>query len=259
MNAIRTIRNRKTLALAAVALISIFCTQTANAWGIDTYYLENMMLDDALQRSMDNYNNIRRSNSSSSNSYKKSGKKKKQSQKKPQAYQYQFSPAVSAEVEDAFIQSLLDHAKSHNALDAAAEAKIRRMQSWNFIPTVRDTLRKKGSKQDSVAQAMAFWLLINYGTIHKAQDMSVETGNLVDQLETVMSKDAQMLAMNDADKQRIAENLLWLALVQIVVQEEAGNDPAALEAAAEQARNNLKSLGIDPSAMTIGKNGLALY
>lgn len=65
--------------------------------------------------------------------------------------------------------------------------------------------------------------------------------------------------MSDADKQRFAENLLWLSLVQIVVQEEAGQDPAALQAAANQARSNLKSLGIDPDKMTIGKNGLALH
>lgn len=247
-------RSGKTLLLAsAAALLALFSTQTANAW-ID--YNGIWVSQDTLRRTYENHN---RAFGTGKKSSKKSGKKKKQSQKKPQAYQYTYSQSVSQQTEDAFIQSLLDHAKSHNALDAAAEAKIRKMQSWNFIPTVRESLRRKGNQKDSVAQAMAFWLLINYGTIHKAQDMSVETGNLVDQLETVMSKDQQMLAMSDADKQRLAENLLWLALVQIVVQEEAGNDPAALQAAADQARNNLQSLGIDPDKMTIGKNGLALH
>lgn len=246
----------KLFCFISMGLIGLFCVQNAHAWGIDTYFLENMMLDDALQRSMDNYNNIRRSNSGGST---RGGKNKSQSQKKPRAYQYTYSRSVSDEVERDFIKSLLDHAKSHNALDASAEAKIRRMQSWNFIPAVRDALRKKGNQKDNVAQAMAFWLVINYGTIHKSQNMGIETRGLVDQLENSMSKDKEMLAMSDADKQRFAENLLWLSLVQIVVQEEAGQDPAALQAAANQARSNLKSLGIDPDKMTIGKNGLALH
>lgn len=225
------------------------------SWG---GYSENFLSYDVnsrlqLQNTFDNHNRVF-GNKSGKKTRKKSAKKK--NAKNPKAYQYTYSADVSAQTEQAFIQTLLDHAKNTGTLDREAEHKIRRMQEWNFIPTIRDSLIKKGAQKDSTAQAMAFWLVINYGTIRKAQNMQVETRNLIDELETVMSKDKDMLAMTDAEKQYFAETLLWLALVQIVAQEEAGDDQAKLEAAAEQARRNLQSLGVDPDTLRIGKGGL---
>ncbi|PAT35253.1 DUF6683 family protein [Vandammella animalimorsus] len=266
MSTIFFARRSKALILATASAFALCLAQDTRAdidWSTPSWggYSSDFLTYDVnsrlqLQNTFNNHNRV--FGNSSGRRSKKSGAKE-QGKKNPKAYQYQYSQSVSQQTEEAFIANLLDHAKKTGTLDAAAEAKIRRMQSWNFIPTIRETLRKKGGSKDSVAQAMAFWLVINYGTIRKAQDMGVETGNLVNQLETVMSKDKNMLSMSDADKQRLAENLLWLALMQIVIQEEAGQDPAALQAAANQARSNLKSLGVDPEKMTIGKNGLALH
>lgn len=211
----------------------------------------------ALENTYRNHNNVFGSHSGKSGKKHGKHKNKAQNQKNPKAYQYTFSQAVSDEVEQNFIQSLLDHAKSLNALDAAAEQKIRRMQKWNFIPYVRQKINN-GKGKDNAAQAMAFWLLINYGTISKAQNKDISTSNLVDQLETSMSKSKSILEMSDADKQRFSEKLLWLSLIQIITQEEAGNDPAKLQAAAEQARKNLRDLGINPDTMSVGKDGLIL-
>lgn len=187
-----------------------------------------------------------------------SQKKNKQAQKNPRAYQYTFSASVSDQFGQEFINAMLEQARQNNTLDAVMDAKIREMQTWNYVNFVRDTFHAKGGNPDSIAMALAFWLAVNYGTINNVEGSNIDTTALQEQLEIAMSRDAELLKASDAEKQRIAENLLWLSLVQIIVQEEAGTDPTRLQAAAEQARANLKAYGIDPENVRLGKSGLLL-
>lgn len=185
-------------------------------------------------------------------------KKKQKAQKNPQAYQYRFSQSVSEQFADEFVQTMLAHAQSRGELTADVEKKIRGMKNWNFVSHYRDGIIARNGNPDSLATALAFWLAINYGTLHQVEGMGVDTKALQDQLETSMSQDKKLLAANDAEKQRMAENLLWRALVQIVIQEAAGHDAGARQTVAQQARDNLQSIGIDVDSMRIGKNGLQL-
>lgn len=243
-------------AWAAGVLLACVLTHNAHAWGIGSYYQDHWIAQDMLRRTYENHN---RAFSQGSSRKAKQGKAQ-QPASNPKAYQYTFSQAVSDQVATEFIEQLLADTRKRGALDAATEQKIRTMAGWNFVPAVRERLHKKAGspKKDNVAQAIAFWLLINYGTIHKAQNTDMATGQLVQQFEVALSKDQGMLSMSDADKQRMAESLLWQSLVQIVAQEEAGNDPARLQAAADQARANLRSVGIDADTLHMTKQGLAL-
>ncbi|RMX15368.1 hypothetical protein EBQ34_06605 [Vandammella animalimorsus] len=243
-------------AWVAGALLACALTHNAHAWGIGSYYQDHWIAQDMLRRTYENHN---RTFGQGSSRKARQGKAQ-QPASNPKAYQYTFSQAVSDQVASEFIEQLLADTRKRGALEAATEQKIRTMAGWNFVPAVRERLHKKAGspKKDNVAQAIAFWLVINYGTIHKSQNTDMVIGPLVQQFEVALSKDQGMLSMSDADKQRMAESLLWQSLVQMVAQEEAGNDPARLQAAADQARANLRSVGIDADALHITKQGLAL-
>ena len=188
----------------------------------------------------------------------RSSAKARQPQKNPRAYQYTFSQSESDRFGEDFIQAMLEQARKNNTLDAVMDAKIREMQTWNYVSFVRDTIHSKGHNPDSIAMALAFWLAVNYGTINQIEGSSLDTTRLQNELEIAMSRDADLLAASDAEKQRMAENLLWLALVQIIVQEEAGSDTTRQQAAADQGRANLKAYGINPDQVSLGSEGLLL-
>lgn len=235
------------------AALALSVQQSAQAYWSSDFLMYDMSSRLTLQNTFDNHNRVFKSTASS-------GKKQKASapKKNPAAYRYAYSQAVSNAVGEDFIAGLLEHARKNNALDAATEEKIRAMQGWNYIPYVRESFHTRGIEADNIASAMAFWLATSYGTINQVEGSSLDTAKLQDQLEVAMSTDKTLLAASDADKQRIAENLLWQSLLHIVVLEEAGHDSALLQAAAKMARENLQSYGVHVDAMRLGSEGLLL-
>ena len=248
---IRTSSSLKILLCSAALALSV--QQSAQAYWSSDFLMYDVSSRLTLQNTFDNHNRVYEMTSSS-------GKKKKASapKKNPAAYRYAYSQAVSTAVGEDFIANLLENARKNNALDAATEEKIRAMQGWNYIPYVRESFQTRGIEADNIASAIAFWLATSYGTIKQVEGGSLDTAKLQDQLEVAMSTDKTLLAASDADKQRIAENVLWQSLLQIVLLEEAGNDPAQLQAVVRTVRENLQSYGIDVDAMRLGSEGLLL-
>ena len=177
----------------------------------------------------------------------------------PKGYEYQYSPAVSNKVTADYLNALIQEAQRSGQLTPEKEAQLRSMGQWNVVESLRNRIRDNGFNPDSVAQAMAFWLQINYLTIVEATGSDIPTNHLLTQLQNAMGHDPAMIAMSDADKQEIAEQLLWMAFIQILVREDAQGDPAKMQQAAQHARDALNGMGIDPDKMQFTQDGLVIY
>lgn len=169
----------------------------------------------------------------------------------PAAYEYVYSPERSARNVAQYIQTLLDEAQRSGHLTPESEQNIREMASWKVTETMRERIAAHGANPDSIAQAMALWLQINHMTIHEAQGQESSSSILLHQLETALSQDESLIRADDAEKQQIAEQFLWMAFLQILVREDAAGDAAKMRLAAEQAERNLRSMDIDPAALHI--------
>ncbi|RRD66396.1 hypothetical protein EII19_10640 [Comamonadaceae bacterium OH2310_COT-174] len=199
------------------------------------------------------------SRSSGKNSDKGSDKKEVAPKPKlnPSAYEYQPSAAVSAAVMEDFLNEFHAHAQKNGA-DAQTLADIRAMRNWGAMDLMRQQIKANGLPPDSLATAMTLWLAVNYGAIHQHEGTEKLNSGLYTQLRAAMSEDKTVLAMNDEQKQRAAEGMLWMTFVQIYAQAKLENDPQGRSEAAKLARQSLKSGGIDPDLMHITKNGLEL-
>lgn len=249
----------KTLLCASALALAFSAPQTARAWGdggwgfSDNYLSDSIMTRDILMNTQRYHDSVFGIDGSSSKK-KRAAKPKKN----PAVYSYTYSAQVSKTFEREFIDAVIARARDNNALTADVEAKIRGMENWNYISSIRNTFQSRGHNPDNIATALAFWLAITYGTIHNIEGTSVNTDALQDQLEIAMSQDKDLQSQDDTQKQRIAENLLWNAAVQLLLLEEAGNDASARQGVAQLARDNLKSYGIDPDAVKIDSSGLQL-
>ncbi|WP_144011796.1 DUF6683 family protein [Vandammella animalimorsus] len=179
---------------------------------------------------------------------------------KPSAYRYRYAPAVSQQVRAEFMQGMRQHIKQSSAGDAASLAIVNALADYDGIASIREQFKRMGHDPDSVATAMAFWLLGNYRIVHGIDTAQIETAGLLKQLQSVLSSDSGMLKQSDADKQRMAELLLWTAIVQQIAYNQADekNDASAKAQAASQARASLQNVGFDVDALQLDSSGLRL-
>lgn len=175
---------------------------------------------------------------------------------KPEALEYQYDPATSAKVDEYFINELLKRGQA-KGISAEDEATIRKMAGWDVVNTMRSTIKDKGGNPNSLADVMAIWLLISYDSITQSKN-NADTSGLVKQLQTTISQDARYVSMSNADKQTMADTLLWMTFMNIYLRAEAGNDSAKLAKAAEYARGSLHEMGLNPDAFRITNSGLQL-
>lgn len=244
----------KALCCACAFALTLGAVQNTHAqgWYSSDFLMFDMSTRSVMQNTFDNHNRVFGSGGASKK------KKKAKPQKNPAVYRYAYSAEVSRAFEREFIEALIAQARQNNALNADMEAKIRGMENWDYVRHVREAFQAKGHHPDNIATAMGFWLAVTYGTIHNVEGTSVDTDALQDELEIAMSRDKDLQAKDDAQKQRIAENLLWLSAVQILLLEEAGDNAQARQSVAQLARDNLQGYGIDPDRVKLDSGGLQL-
>lgn len=175
----------------------------------------------------------------------------------PSAYEFTPSAAVSAAVMEDFLNEFYAHAEKNGA-DAQTLGDIRAMRNWGALDVMRDRLKAAGLNPDSLATAMMLWLQSSYSVIYESEGAELPKNGLLTQLQRAMSQDKSILAMNNEQKQRAAEGMLWMTFVQTYAQAKLGDDPAARREAAQLVRKNLLENGIDPDLMHITRNGLEL-
>lgn len=172
-------------------------------------------------------------------------------------YEYTPSEAVNistrTEIAHWFDQHLLQEP------DVKAELR-RHLMETDLIALLQPELESRGYEINSVASAMALWLIVNYTIIHDVEVSDAHAHALHRQLEHLFAGLPDFERGSDAEKQRMAEGLYWTAVLQrhTYEQAKAGMPGYHLEAIANESRRVLQTYGLNLDQLEIGEHGLGV-
>lgn len=177
----------------------------------------------------------------------------------PKAYEFAYSPQISMKVRDEVIQELVNLGKRKGTMDAKAEQQLRaHFGNIDLIKSLEPTLKAKGYNINSTATGLAFWLLTNYSIIHGITTTDTQNNAVLKQMQERISATPALADMNDAQRQRTSEALIWFASLQQYAYEEAQKGSAGfdMKTTTDDARQALKSFGIDADRITLTDQGI---
>lgn len=160
------------------------------------------------------------------------------------------SISVRTEVAHIFSKSLI--------LDSTARAQLNAyFENSDLMGALAPEIEKYGFDVHSIATAMTIWLAANYEIIHGETTDAAQIRGLHAQMTQLLATLPDFSHGSDADKQRMAEGLYWIALLQQYVYQQAQNGmPGYSEkAVVDQAREVLAQYGFNLDNLTLGENG----
>lgn len=180
-------------------------------------------------------------------------------QKAADADRYTHSSRLSQKISDQMVQTLRKKLQSKNQLTPEAEKALSQLANANLIGQVRQALKSDGYHPDSVAVAMAYWVLVNYGIAQQADLSQIKGHGLVQQLQAAMGH-GDLATASHADKQEMAEVLYWMGSLQMAMYMEAQQhkNHQAMEALVSEAKAALGTMGLSVNSIGQGRNGLEL-
>lgn len=239
------------LATALACLLAAPATHASWSWTQGTAFGYSVM-DDMYRRNREenrrNYERLRdRSETRSSSSTRTSSRPRQTTaQGQPNAHRYRHSDAVLAQSHRQMAQHLREALRANGALDATREREVTRLQNANVIGQIRQALRQDGYDPNSVATALVYWIVVQYAIAEQVDLAGGLRGDtLVQQFRESMV--TSMAGMNDAEKQRMADNLYWGASLQMALYLEASKPQNArhLQQVRQQARQSLAEMGLN--------------
>ncbi len=235
-------------------------------WGYSYDYLEDSIQSDMIWRSMKVYQDsigFGKTSTKSKPSAKTPKAKAATAKPKPQpkppakpafdpnAFRYKYSPQVSQEVKAQMIDRIVAQATSENRAALRKE-----LQQIDMAGTVRTVLKQQGYEPDSVASATTYFILSNYGIAHGTESTDAQNRAVLKQFEQAFGSMSSMRGTSDAQKQKSAELLYWFATLQHVQWKSVSGNAQARATAAAQAREAVKSLGVDFDKLAVTNQGL---
>lgn len=186
---------------------------------------------------------------------KKSNKTTKSATTKPKTtaqtktakvYEYQYSSKISTQVTDEMITLIANQLKQQGAYTNQAQKELQQLKNRQLIPQVRQALKSEGYNPNSVATAMAYWIVVNYGIASGSHLSQLKGHELVKQLENGMSTDSSLANKSSGDKQKIADYLYWITSLKIALHAEANRtgNRQAIQNITNEAHQALKEMGL---------------
>lgn len=167
------------------------------------------------------------------------------------AYEYQYSSKISHQVTDEMMARIGDHLKKQGHYTNQAQQELQALKNSQLIAKVRQALKSEGYNPNSMGTAMAYWIVVNYGVVSGSDLSQLRGHQLVKQLEDAMSTDSALLAKSNAEKQKIADYLYWLASLKIVVHNEALKvGKTAINTSVQESRQALSDMGLSVSDLS---------
>ncbi len=206
----------------------------------------------------------KKSTSTKSTKTAKSTQSTKQSAPKHNSshYRYKHSNSVSNQVTSEFISHFENSLRQQGKLNSQAQNQLNELKNMNLIGQVKKALKSDGYQTDSVATAMAAWIVVNYGVATDQNLAHLKGHTLVKQLEQSMGgEDSVLIGKSDAEKQQIADYLYWMTIVMMLTQADAqqtGNH-ALLKDLRQQAKTALSNMGLSTSMLTVKGGDVRLY
>lgn len=253
----------KWLLVAYAALVAAVCAPPAHAeygdaaWGYSYDYLSDSIQSDAIFRTMSSYQSASRSGTTKKAS-SPTTKASPPPAPKPVAsyYNYTASPAVTAQVKKTMLDGIAARAARSGRMGSREAAQTRAtLDSIDMMGAVRPVLGKLGYRTDSLATATTYFIMA-CRSISSGRTTTTEENNAVlGQFQRAMGTTSGLAKAGDAEKQKYAEQLYWLAtLLQIRAMEvqKNGGNLAGVRAEAKQAA---KLIGVDFDRTTLTKTG----
>lgn len=172
---------------------------------------------------------------------------------------YKPSAKVSADVRKVFIDGLVALGKQNGTLTAANEQQLRaEFAKIDIAAEFQKALGPKGYDVNNVATALTLYVVSSFEILDDMQTSEAQDRAAFEQFRGALKALPAMAAMSDADKQKFAEALMWMAAFQANDAELArtGAPGYTLAAVKAQVRSGLKSFNVDPALVRIGDKGL---
>lgn len=266
------------MVLAVAGIVATAPMQSALAFDYgyraDNYFY-TWQLDQAFNRSLEQseelykelYGDAKPSKKSSKSSSKKSSSAKTSSTSKSttkapdysSAHRYTHSNSVSSQINSQMIDLLRQDLQSKGQLNSQTQAELDKLSKANLSGKVRNALKSDGYDPNSIATAMAYWIVVNYGIATRSDLASLKGHGLVDQLKTSLSNE-EIAKMSAAEKQKMAEKLYWMGSLQMAMYFEAvkQNNQNAINTRIKDAKSALSNAGVSISNLKQGSRGLEL-
>lgn len=172
---------------------------------------------------------------------------------------YTPSREVSEQVRTDVIARTAGLAEASGADAATVSALKQGLQQADVVGQTWRTLSQMGFARDSLTTATAYWLLVNWDILHDTQTQGASAEAVVQQVREHYGQNGKLAGMTDADVQYGAEALLWLALLQYQVYQDAvqSGNAASIDAARADARQALRMIGFEADAFVLTDQGFA--
>lgn len=176
----------------------------------------------------------------------------------PDTYEYRHSPQVSAQVREEIMRHLIVHGYNKGLMDYEREAELRAtLGQTDLVAVVARELDARGYNPNSLATAVAYWLIVNYNIIHGTSSTDHQEAAVLRQAQILLSRQPDMASVSDSEKQRMAEGMIWIASLQQYAYELAqqGAPGYDLGDVIADAHSALMTYGIDAYRLRLTANG----
>ena len=173
---------------------------------------------------------------------------------------YKPSSKVSTELRNTFVNTLVAEAKKRGSLTPTNEKQLRDgFAKVDIAAEYQKALGPKGYEVTNIVTAMTVYVVQSFQVMDDLTTTSDELDRATyEQFKKAFSKVSALGKMSDAEKQKFAEGLLWLAAFQDndLVQAKKGTKGYTLENVKESVKSTLLGFKIDPDKIQLGEKGL---
>lgn len=169
-------------------------------------------------------------------------------------YEYTPSEAVSISVRTEMAHYI---AQSPLLSSALRDGLQHYFADADVMAAIAPEIERRGYPVHSVATAVTTWVLVNYEIIHDVEVTPAQAKGLYRQVAGLFATLPDFKAADDADKQRMAEGLYWIAHLQKFAsdQAKAGTADFTQEDVMRQSRAIFEAYGLELDRLELGDAG----
>jgi hypothetical protein len=174
------------------------------------------------------------------------------------AFEYKPSAKISSDTRELIVNTFIKAGRASGKFTPALESKLRTAFSTFDVSKAWGTvLEPKGFKMNSLATGTAIWVSVSFRIMSGKETSDAQEAALLRQFQVAFSKPT-VAKLSDAEKQRNAELLMWMAAFQDYDAEQLkAGAPGYTQANVQgYVGDLLRKFKLDPAVFEIGERGL---
>ena len=258
------------LLATVLAFLPLASIQSAHAFDygyMADNYFATYHIDNAFQRNLwenqekygTGYKNAKKSSKKTTRSSGSTGSKSSnKADNNSTAHRYMYSSGISNQINNQMIAAMKSDLRSQGKLNSQTESQLNQLAKANLIESVKNSLKSDGYEQNSLATAMAYWVVVNYGISQRKDLAKLKAHGMVAQLQSAIGSDSGLSSLNNSEKQKMAEMLYWAGSLQMAMYLEAlqSGNHKYINQSVDGAKQALGKMGISASQISDGSRGL---